>query len=456
MNYNNNINGIKCIDEKPELRNLKVLYFTDMFLLVALFVMPQYFGVHIGWDITCTRFANLLLIAYGCLNLKILAKFLYTIRSTSVTIPLFLYLFVALYTMVFRADINAFMLVFFEILTFFMLIFSVRYVIGIKKTINIIIGCAYFLSIYGLVEFVVGHSLYLQFLRTMYTTVANCYRSGYYRIMGPCGHPLGYGLLLILFIGFACLDVDKDEIYLFKRPILLLLLVANIFLTGSRSSQGIVAFEILALFIFSKRINKKKTLLIATFLVTAIVLFLIVGSDTKIGHYLLTQIMPLIDRAFGTNFSINFGVDTTTLANSENYRKYLPRIFTLDWLSPVLGRGLKGFSGVEFFAEDGSSVYIHSMDNYYVGQYIKYAYPGMVTFAFFELVLLIDMIKNVIKYKSGTMMTILIACICYFYNLWWVDSLQTLKFVYTFIAIYFALKLYLNDVGRSGKLEADV
>jgi hypothetical protein len=98
----------------------------------------------------------------------------------------------------------------------FMMIYGIRYVVGYKKAIKWVLGCAYFLGFYGLVEFVYGRSLFLQFLRTMPTAVHNSYRSGHYRIMGPCGHSLGYGLVLLLFLAIACVDIEKKEIDFFS------------------------------------------------------------------------------------------------------------------------------------------------------------------------------------------------------------------------------------------------
>ena len=84
-------------DEKPELRNLRLLLGLNMFLLIALFVMPQYFGVHIGWDITCTRLANILISVYALINYRVFNHFTRVFLHCSVTIPLMLYLSVAYY-----------------------------------------------------------------------------------------------------------------------------------------------------------------------------------------------------------------------------------------------------------------------------------------------------------------------------------------------------------------------
>lgn len=437
-----------AISEKPELRNLRLLLGLNMFLLIALFVMPQYFGIHIGWDITCTRLANILISVYALINYRVFNQFAKVFLHCSVTIPLMIYLFVAFYTMIFRVDVNAFMMVFLEILTFYMLIFAIRYVIGIKRAIKIIIGCAYFLSAYGFVEFAAGQSLYLKFLKTVPTGVANVIRSGYYRIMGPCGHALGYGLLLILFIAIACIDYEKDEMFLYKRPLLLGMLVGNVFLTGSRSSTAIMIIEIILIICLSKKNQRKKAILYSGGILFAVVIFLLMFHNTKIGKYILLQITVLIDGVFGTQLSVQFGAETSRLEDSENYRDFLPYVFTLDWLNPFVGRGVKRSFAATIYNSAGESANIQSIDNYYVSQYIKYAYPGLITYVIFIITSLVSMFRGAIKYKSDTIKVLIIGFICYFVNLWWVDALQTLKFIYAFLAVFFAITLYKKDTDK--------
>ncbi len=437
----------KILLVKPELHNLRLLVGLNMFLLIALFVMPQYFGVHIGWDITCTRLANILITVYALINYRVFNQFTKTVSRCSVTVPLMLYLFTAFYTMIFRVDVNAFMMVFLEILTFYMLVFAVRYVIGIKRAIKTIIGCAYFLSIYGFVEFVAGQSLYLKFLKTVPSNVVNVIRSGYYRIMGPCGHALGYGFLLLLFIAIACIDYEKDEMFLYRRPVLLVMLIANVFLTGSRSSTAIMLLEIMLIIIFSKNDQRKKALMYSLGIIIGLAFLLLLLHKTKIGNYFMLQITILVDSILGTQFSLNFGAELNRLEGSENYRRFLPYVFTLDWLNPILGRGVKRSFAATIYNSVGESANIQSIDNYYVSQFIKYAYPGLITYSIFIITSFVSMIKSAIKYKSDTIKVLIIGFGCYFLNLWWVDALQTLKFVYAFTAIYFAILLYHEDVG---------
>lgn len=426
--------------KEPELKNLKVLYGLFAFMFFTDILMPQYFGIHLGYDITCTRLANMLFIAYMLLNPKIMTHFGVTILRCPITVPMVLYLCVAGYTMVFRVDVNAFFLVFFEMFSLWMLVYGIRYLIGFKKAVRWTVICAYILSLYGLVEFVLGFSPMIRFLSTLPARVTETYRSGRYRIMGPCGHSLGYGLLLLLFIAVASIDEEKDEVYLFKRPVLLLLLMLNVFLTGSRSTLGIMALECALIMLFTNRRNLKKSIMMIAVCFIGLVLFMILFYRTTIGQYIMMQITSLIDEFLETDYSLAYGADVETLQLSEEYREYLPRIFTLDWMNPLVGRGVKHVFAVEF---DG--IYIHSIDNYYVSQFIKYAYPGLATYVLFLLVTLGAMIGGIWKYRSAVCKLAFIATACYFFNLWWLDALQTLKYEYIVIALFYGFVLARQD-----------
>ena len=223
------------------------------------------------------------------------------------------------------------------------------------------------------------------------------------------------------------------------------MLLINEFLTGSRSTLGIAGLECLLIILFSKKITLKKTLIFLFITIAAggMILFLIQG--TGMGRYFLGQIMSVIDQVFGTSFAAKYGIDSTTLQNSSNYREALPYIFTLDWLNPLVGRG-SYFGGVEVHG-----TYVHSVDNYYVAQYIKYAYPGLVTFVLFMLTCLAVLIRELCLYRSGMAKMVLIGAGCYFLNLWWVDSLQTMKFAYLLIAVFFAWQLEQKESRKQKK-----
>lgn len=435
-----NSSALKTNQQTLELKNLRLLCFLSLFLLITDYIMPQYFGLHLGYDLTCTRLANLLIIGYFILNGQLLTHFWKTILRCEITVPAFLYLLVCLYTMLLRADVNALFMVLFEMLTLYMLVYLVRYVIGYTTAIRIGIVIAYILGVIGFIDYALRQSVFLKFLRTMNTPVTNVYRSGQYRIMGPCGHPLAYGLFLILLIALACIDYEKNEVNLLKRPLLLVLLMANVFLTGSRSTLAIAVVEVLVIFLLCNA-NRKKHILFQL-----LVLIIVVGSalfvlrNTSIGRYILMQITSVIDEIFGTEYAVYFGADTTRLENSTEYRKMLPYVFKLEWLNPILGRGVKRGFGAEI-----NGVFIESIDNYYVSQYIKYAYPGMVTYILFIVTTAVAMLRYAIKYRSAICTLLLVGTVCYYYNLWWLDALQTLKYEYIIIAIFYAYVLSMKD-----------
>ena len=433
------------IFEEPELKGLKLLYILCAFLLITDIVMPQYFGVHLGYDLTCTRLGNLLILIYMIMNPKVFHHFIFTSVRCQFTVPLLIYLFVGLYTMVLRVDVNAFFLIFFEALTLWMLVYAIRFVIGYRKAFEWIISASYFFGVLGIIDYARGRSTMLQFLSTLPSPVTDVYRSGNYRIMGPCGHALGYGLLLILLIALSCVDLEHNEVFLFRRPLLIGLLYINVFLTGSRSTLGIAILEACVIILFSNYRNVKKTILFLTVAILALGVFLLLFHGTSIGNYIMMQLASVIDQFMGTEYAAMFGAETTRLQDSEAYRKMLPLIFKLDWLNPLLGRGVKrGFSAVI----NGASII--SIDNYYIAQYIKYAYPGMITYIVFIVVVLVYMLVAIKKTKSALAKMTFVGTVCYYINLWWLDALQTLKYEYIVIALLFAYILTIQDEGERG------
>lgn len=424
-----------CISytEKAELCNAKALYVLMYVFVLCNFVMPPYLGVHIGFDFTVVRLLNIVILGYFCLNQAAGRLFISLIKRCKLTPFIAVYLFVALYTGIFRIDVNTFFSPILDFLTFYMVLYAARYVIGVRTSLRIVVGSAWFLGIYGLVEYVYGQSLMLQFLSTMWTTVVNSYRSGQYRIMGPCGHSIGYGLLLLLLIAIVCIDYDRREMNLFKRPVLIAILLLNSFLTGSRAALAFCIVECVLIAILSKHAVRKKTLFYTIVLLLFGILLELALINTDIGRYVMMQITSVIDSAFGTSLAANFGADTLWLQQSSSYRTKLPKIFLIDWLNPIIGRGLNNFWGCEI-----EGVHLVSIDNYYVQMYIQYAYPGLIAHVVFFLCALYFMIKTAVRRNANFCLAMSIGCLLYLVNLWFVDSLATLKYAYSVIAISYA------------------
>ena len=419
--------------DRIELRNAKLMYILMSALLIGDWVMPQYFGIHIGFDFTTTRILNMLILAYFLFNRKAGNHFLKSMLDVQLTPFLAAYMFVMVYTTVLRVNVNTFFLNFLDILTFYMVYYGIRYVIGVKKAIDWTVRFAAFISIYGIIEYILKFSPMAVFLRTLPSDTISGFRSGQFRIAGPCVHPIGYGMLLIFLIAIVCIDYDKDDIYIFKHPIVLALLLLNVFLTGSRGPLGIVGMEVFLLILFSKRISKKKTFIVMAAVIFFAVLFEIAIYNTSLGQYIMMQFTSVIDEVFGTSYSIKYGADLELLNLSSGYRDNLTKVFTVEWLNPLIGQGANAHVGFEF---DG--IYIKSIDNFYVALYIRYAYPGLITFVAIQVMSIVYMIRTAIKYKSSLCMVTAIAIFSYSVCLYWVDYLQTTKYMFIILAIYCA------------------
>jgi hypothetical protein len=421
---------IKTSREQKVFEKLSVLF------LFSLFVMPQYFGIPLSvFDLTLLRIMIVLVTFMIIVDDQRKNDFGNLILQSRLTIVLIPYMFVISYTMVLRADINAFLNPFIEIFSLYLLIYIIQYVLGIERTMNILVKYVYLLAILGIVEYIIGRSpfSYLETIKGIYT--GRFIRSGSYRIMGPCNHSLGYGLLLVASTPIACIDFKENHISLMKRPILVLLLFANVFLTGSRSTLGVFIAEAAMIFLLTKKSEKKKFIFSFIIFVITLAAFLAVGFKTKIAQYILLQIANMIDSIFGTEYSLMFGGNTEALSSSSNYREQLKYIFTVSWLNPLLGIGRKR----SFSAEINGS-YIKSVDNFYIAEYVRYAYPGFFSYIFFMVYYLVGAIRRSISEKSAVYMAAFIGIGFYMINLKWVDSLQTLKYMYIWFAIFICME----------------
>ena len=410
----------------------KVFRRISIFFLISWYILPIYFGIELpGFDLTAIRLAIILLLIMIIASTSRLNDFIKMCKELTLSMVFLPYIFVIGYTMVFRVDFNAFFNPFMDILAMFLLIYAMKESLGAKETIKFIRVFIYILVLLGIVEFLMDDTpfKYLETISGIKT--ARFVRSGHYRIMSNCVHSLGYGLMLLTAVPFAVYDERKDEADLFRRPFLLVLILLNVFLTGSRSTLGVVFLELALVFIFSKKYYKKRALITGFVMIIAFIAFLIVAYKTSLGQYILLQITTVIDEILGTNIAEAFGASQTALEQSSDYRDKLIKIFQVSWLNPLIGIGRKrSFSGVI----DGST--IKSIDSFYIAEYVRYAYPGMIAFIMVLLYFLWSTFKNCIQTKSGLSKVIFISILCYMINIYWVDSLQTFKYIYALMAIF--------------------
>ena len=406
--------------------------FTAVLVCVPI-IMPPYFGIPVpGFDLTMIRIMLIIMVVMIVANKDRLYGFVNTTIYNYAFWILVPYIFVTFYTMVFRTDLKTFLNPFIEIVIFFITIYAIRESIGIEKTISIILVCYYIMAIQGLIEYARGESLF-KLLRTLDGALVggSFVRSGQYRIMGPAPHSIAYGMILDIGIPLSALDLKTNKIYLFRRPVLLILLFTNIVFSGSRSSLAVFFLEVGLLFILSSKYEMKKTILIGVVFLMGFGVFLAAFSGTSVGNYFLLQIANIIDELFGTEYAVQFGATAITQQSSE-YRDALWYVFKVKWLNPLVGRGRA--QGLTIKTDKG--IVIGSLDNYYIVEYVMYAYPGMFSYIFFMIVPMIMMLVRVIKEKDGFSKAFLILSIGYAWGLYYVDSLGTLKFLYLMYALF--------------------
>ena len=403
--------------------------------LFTLFVLPQYFGIQVaGYDLTALRVVMIVFLIYLIESQERFQTFISIIDKAPFKIEMFFYLCVVSYTAVLRININTILQTVIELTCLFIVSYIILEIYSVKDFINLIMKFLYVLTILGVLEFVMKQTpfAYLETIPGLYT--GSFIRSGAYRVMGPCNHSLGYGLLLITVFPMACLNVDTNKLSIMHRPALCILIIINIFMTGSRSTLAVFFLELFLIFIFSERKRKKAILLGLLIILVILGVYISMFSQTVLAQYIMRQVCSVFDSIFDTQYAAYFGADMKRLADSSRTRELTLQIFNLDWLNPLLGRGLK--RGVTVVIDGWA---ITSVDNFYVCQYIRFAYPGLVLYVLLIITTLVGILKEAIRKKSGIMIVLFISIVAYFVNLWFLDTLQTLKYVYIQFAIYVAV-----------------
>ncbi len=415
-------------------REKEAFYKCSILYIFALYVLPQYFGIpNRIFDLTAVRIMIIVLFLFIVFDYKRSQDALDLIKREPLSKVILPYIIVLVYTMVLRTDINAFFNPFIEILEMYLLIYVIRDSVGTKKTVKLIIGFLYILAILGIIEAINMQSPFW-YLKTIDGLVTGKFiRAGNYRIMGNAVHSLGYGLFLVTGIPFSGYDVERNEFKIFRRPVLLFGLVTNVFLTGSRSSLGVAGAELFLMFVLTdyKYIRETIFYLIVGLMVFGGVLFCIQGTGA--GQYILLQITSLIDTLFGTTFSLKFGANLETLNQSSAYRDLIKKVFKVEWLNPFLGLGrARGF----VTTIDG--LVVNSIDNFYIAEYIRYAYPGLIFYVFFLVYMGYKMFVDYIRTGSSLIKMLAIGAVGYCVHLYIADSLMTLKYLYVLFAIFLA------------------
>lgn len=410
------------------------LYVLSIIFLSVYYILPQYFGIPTPvFDFSAQRIMIVVFLFYLIEKRSRVTEFVKICTSSTGTGWLFIYMFVLAYTTVFRTHIGTLLYSLIESIGMFIIVYIIKKSLGVERTIKLILCFGYILCILGIIEYGMHRTpfSYLLTIKGIYT--GSSFRSGNYRIMGPANVYLAYGLILITLFPLSCINFKNKTINLLQNKVLFLLISVNVILTGSRSTLAIFIIELISLFIFSERETRKKTFIAGIVIIITVAFLVFVTQGSSFSNYILLQVTSVIDEIFDTTYSAKYGADLVKLHDSSEYRKYLPQIFVHEALNPILGRGSQGS-----FAWWVDGYLIDSIDNFYVALYIRYAYPGMISYIFYCLTFIVSAIKQGIKTKSGITLALFVGIAAYFLNLWWIDTLMTIKYVYVLFALLIA------------------
>lgn len=416
-------------------REKSVFQFMAVAFLVAQIVMPAYFGVPVpGFDLTAVRMLIIVLLILIGSDKDKLYDFLGLVKRNTLSLVLLPELFVMVYTTVLRTDFKSFLNPFIEFLTLYLTVYVISRYFGLEKALVIIIACYYLFAVEGIIEYFRGESLFklIRTLKSAKLAGGNFIRGGHYRIMGPAAHAIGYGLMINIGLPLTALDVKRQKLYLFKRPVLFVLLFLNVMFTGSRSAFAMFFAESAGIFLLSERAEKKRTFVTGVLGATVLITLLVALSGTSVGSYFMLQITSVIDEVFGTSISQNYGAELI-IQQSSDYRDYLWYVFKVDWLNPLVGMGRTAGT---YFATEINGVALASLDNYYIAEYVRYAYPGMFAMIFLFGYIIYKLTKRVISDKDMYSKACLIGTLGYVVSLYFVDTLGTLKYLYLLLAIF--------------------
>lgn len=401
--------------------------------LIAYYILPQYFGVSLpGFDLTAQRFFIVLLSLFLLSKESRKKVFREGVRSCKLWPLMAGFLGICFYTAVLRAHIGTFLYPLIELLGAFLVIYALREYLGSGGYLQLFRKMLLFLCLMGLLEAVMHKTpfAYLETIRGLYT--GGMIRSGAYRIMGPANHSLAYGLILISGLPLVCIDEEGRCFNFFKHLPLLFLVIVNVFLTGSRSTLAVMGLELLLLTFLAPGEQRKKLMLTVVPVGILVLVLALVFPNSPPGHYILLQLCTVLDEMLGTSYALRFGVDSVSLSNSASYREALLDIFGVNWLNPWLGQG----SGYHFSWYIPGGANIRSIDNFYVANYIRYGYPGLIVYGLLVLQAVWRMLRSGVCEKDRPALCMALAVSGYFLNLWWMDTLQTIKYAYLPIALF--------------------
>lgn len=410
--------------------------------LISTFALPQYFGIPLpGFALTAHRLVTIFFLFTLSFSKAYSRLFLWNLIGSEATFFMLPLLVVYTYTAIAVSSINTvagFLVDMF--LTFYLALFSIKEVLGVKRSLQLIVKLVAVVCLLSIYDMFRRYNPY-ELLHTIKSIEAGGgWRANSYRVAGVCGHPISYGMYLMLALPIICIDPDKQRFNLLQHPVTLFLMALAMLGTGSRGPLACFTGECIVFFVLSDRNYKKKHSGTIMFLIVVILFLLIIfNKERHIDRWFWLNVCQIIDQVFGTHFTLDrYGYWQYAMSmNSTDYRAELTQLFFAPELNPFLGRGNQG-DAISFVS---GGFLIESIDNFYVLQYIRYAWPGVFATVFCFAGLAYRCITSWRKCgKNPVFLSFFVAFCAYYINLWTVAELGTMKFYLAIFAIVCALQ----------------
>ena len=322
---------------KVSLINYSYLY------IIAVFMLPQYFGISIGgFALTAQRALMLVWLIIIFRSGKHRYQFITAAMTCPITPLVILYLFVIIYTSFMRNDIKSLISPVADyVMVLYIIMYIIRYIIRPELFFDYFRKMVWLIGCLGIAEGLVRQNPYRLLHTISYINGGGSWRGGAYRIGAMCSHPIGYGMYLLLLIAVVSYDIKSKKISIWKNKWLILLLAVNMFLTGSRSTLGIMFLELVVLFVLSGDMTGNiKTVSSCLKVGSVLFLFGIVFYDTSIVQYVCLQFAQVIDVIFETDYALQFGEappSLTVICTEQYFRLFYPVSYT----QPMVGQRIK-------------------------------------------------------------------------------------------------------------------
>lgn len=410
--------------------------------LFAVFVLPQYFGISLpGFALTAQRIMLVCLFAAIFTNQnRADAFFISNTGSMSGHILIVSpFVFVSLATAILRSDPKSFLNFFADaFLPMILMVYLAANVFTLKEMLKSLKILLLVVCIACYLEALVLHKNPYSFIHTIKSVSGGSeWRGDSYRVAAMTAHPIALGMYLLMMTPLICVDVDRRAVNISKNWVLLLFVGGAMLLTGSRMPLASFALELVILFVLTEK--SVKGVMVPYILVCgtlAVLSIILLRNESHVRRYVILNLYQIIDSVFGTNLTLDeFGYWQWTLINwSSDYRDVLPSLLFSGDYDPLLGLGV-GTADIFNFTAFVGGKRIASIDNYYVMQYLRFAWPGLITMLLTFAYILIRCVVGTLKRNSEVCKALLVSFALYFVNLWFVADLETFKYAFSLFGL---------------------